>query len=57
MRDNLCALGAVVLLIAFAAVSMFIPYALVVLAMLVGLGFACKVIKRSRNEECKLGFC
>jgi hypothetical protein len=57
MRDNLCALGAVVLLIAFAAVSMFIPYALIVLAMLVGLGFACKVIKRSRNEECKLGFC
>ena len=57
MRDNLCAIGAVVLLIAFAAVSMFIPYALIVLAMLFGLGYACKVIQRSRNQECKLGFC
>lgn len=57
MRDNLCAIAAVVLLIAFAAVSMFIPYALIVLAMLFGLGYACKVIQRSRNQECKLGFC
>lgn len=57
MRDNLCALAAIVLLIAFAAVSMFFPYALIVLAMLIGLGFACKVIQRSRNKECKLGFC
>lgn len=54
---NLCAIAAIVLLIAFAAVSLFIPYALIVLGLLFGLGYVCKVIQRSRNQECRLGFC
>ena len=54
---NLCIIAAIVLLVAFSAVNLFIPYALAVLALLFGLGYACKVIQRSRNRECKLGFC
>ncbi len=54
---HICITAAIVLLIAFSAVNLFIPYALVVLALLFGLGYACKVIQRSRNRECKLGFC
>ena len=54
---HICTIAAIVLLIAFSAVNLFIPYALVVLALLFGLGFACKIIQRSRNRECRLGFC
>ena len=50
---NACTIAAIVLLIAFSAVNLFLPYALIVL----GLGYACKVIQRSRNRECRLGFC
>lgn len=54
---NACTIAAVVLLIAFSAVNLFLPYALIVLGLLFGLGYACKVIQRSRNRECRLGFC
>ncbi len=55
--NHLCLFAAVVLLIAFSAVNLFLPYALVVLGLLFGLGYACKVIQKSRNRECRLGFC
>ena len=54
---NICVIAAIVLLLVFSAVNLFIPYALAVLAMMFGLGYACKVIQRSRNKECRLGFC
>ena len=55
--NNLCAVIAVVLLVAFSAVNLFLPYAIAVLALMFGLAYACKVIQRSRNRECRLGFC
>jgi hypothetical protein len=54
---SMCAIAAIALLIAFSAVNMFIPYALIGLALLVGLGYSCKIIQRSRGRECRLGFC
>ncbi|MFZ7125560.1 MAG: hypothetical protein ACOWWM_05330 [Desulfobacterales bacterium] len=54
---SICAIAAIVLLIAFSAVNLFIPYALAVLALLFALGYSCKVIQKSRNRECRLGFC
>ena len=54
---NICLVIAVVLLIAFSAVNLFLPYALLVLALFIPLGFACKVIGRSSKKECPLGFC
>jgi len=55
--NSACAIAAIVLLIAFSAVNLFIPYALVVLGLMFALGYSCKVISRSRNRECRLGFC
>ncbi len=54
---NICIVFAVGLLIAFTAVNLFFPYALLVLALFIPLGFACKVISRSTKNECRLGFC
>ena len=53
----LCIIAAVSLLVIFTAVNLFLPYALLVLALFIPLGFACKVISRSRGRECRLGFC
>jgi hypothetical protein len=52
-----CAALAVGLLVLFSAVNLFIPYALLALGALVGLGFACRVVSRARRSECRLGFC
>ncbi len=54
---SICGLAAVILLLAFTAVNLFLPYALVVLALFVGLAFACGVVKRRTKQECPLGFC
>jgi hypothetical protein len=54
---NICLVIAVALLVAFSAVNLFIPYALLVLALFIPLGFACRVISRSRKQECRMGFC
>jgi hypothetical protein len=54
---NLCIFIALGLLVAFTAVNLFLPYALLVLALFIPLGFACKVISRSQKKECRLGFC
>lgn len=52
-----CGALAVSLLVLFSAVNLFLPYALLVIGALAGLGFACRVIARSRKTECRLGFC
>jgi hypothetical protein len=58
MKNALCIFAAVLLLLAFPAVNLFLPYALLVLGLFVGLGFTCGLIKRrTRGAECPLGFC
>jgi hypothetical protein len=52
-----CGALAVGLLVLFSAVNLFLPYALLVLGALVGLGFACRAVARTRRSECRLGFC
>ncbi len=54
---NICIVIDVSLLISFTADNLIIPYALLVLALFIPLGFACKVISRSTKKECRLGFC
>jgi hypothetical protein len=56
MKD-MCIGLAVLLLVLFSAINLFIPYALIVLGLFVGLGFICGVIKKSSKKECPLGFC
>lgn len=58
MNNAICLALAAFLLLAFTAVNLFLPYALVVLGAFIGLGFACGIIKRrSRSAQCPLGFC
>jgi len=58
MKNAICITAAVLLILAFTAVNLFLPYALVVAALFIGLGFACKTIqRRTRGAECPLGFC
>jgi hypothetical protein len=58
MNNAICLTLAVLLIIAFTAVNLFLPYALVVAGVFIGLGFACGIIKRRRRSaECPLGFC
>ena len=58
MSNVICLTLAVLLILAFTAVNLFLPYALVVAGVFVGLGFACGMIKRrGRSAECPLGFC
>lgn len=54
---NICAILAIMVLIAFSAVSLFLPYGLIAFATIIPLGLACGVISRARGRECKLGFC
>jgi hypothetical protein len=54
---SICGLAAVILLLAFAAVNLFLPYAMVVFALLIGLAFICRIVKRRTRQECPLGFC
>jgi hypothetical protein len=37
--------------------NLFLPYALIALAAIVPLGFACGVISRARGRDCKMGIC
>ena len=57
----ICGLAALVLVVAFAAVSLFIPYALAVFGLAIGmayfLGIPCGLLTRDRKGECRLGFC
>jgi hypothetical protein len=54
---TICMISYVILAIVFAAVSLFLPYAILVLAAAVVLGFPCKIFRRSNAKECRLGFC
>jgi hypothetical protein len=53
----LCGLTAILLLIVFSAVNLFLPYALLAFALIVGLAVACGTIKKRSGQECPLGFC
>jgi hypothetical protein len=58
MNNAICLSLAVLMIIAFTAVNLFLPYALVVAAAFIGLAFACGIIKRRRRSaQCPLGFC
>ena len=54
---SICGLAALFLLLVFSAVNLFLPYALVVFALLIGLAFFCGIVKRRTRKECPLGFC
>jgi hypothetical protein len=58
---TLCALAAIAFVIAFTAVNLFIPYALVVAILAIGfaafLGIPCGFLDRDHEGECRLGYC
>jgi hypothetical protein len=53
----LCLISAVISVVFFAAINLFLPYAVLVLAIAISLGFPCKIFRRSDKQECRLGFC
>jgi hypothetical protein len=57
----LCAFAAIAFVIAFTAVNLFIPYALVVFGLAIGfaaiLGIPCGFLTRDHKGECRLGYC
>lgn len=55
--NSICLITAIALVVLFASVSLFIPYAVVVLGALVALALACGVIRKGRKGECRLGYC
>jgi hypothetical protein len=58
MDNIICLSLAVLLIIAFTAVNLFLPYALIVAGAFIGLGLTCGIIKRrKRGAQCFLGFC
>jgi uncharacterized membrane protein (DUF441 family) len=58
MNNVICLSLAVLLILAFTAVDLFLPYALAVAGIFVGLAFVCGMIKRrTRSAQCPLGFC
>jgi hypothetical protein len=61
MMKMVCAFVAVVLLLAFTAVNLFIPYALILLGLAAGMAFLfgipCGLFARDRKGECRLGIC
>ena len=54
---TLCLLSAVFLAIAFSALGLFLPFALIIFAAAIGLGILCGLIKNPRSEACLLGRC
>lgn len=56
-----CVFAALVLLALFTAVNLFLPYALMVIAVAIGLaaliGIPCGLLTRDRKGKCRLGFC
>ncbi len=54
---SICGLAAIILILAFTAVNLFLPYALAVFTLFIGLAFVCGVVKRRTKQECPLGFC
>ena len=54
---TICIFSYAALAVLFAAVILFLPYAILVLAVAIAIGFPCKIFKRSSKTECRLGFC
>jgi hypothetical protein len=56
-----CALAAIAILVVFSAVNLFIPYALIVLVLAIGMvaffGISCGLLNRDQKSECWLGYC
>jgi hypothetical protein len=58
MNNAICLALTALAVIAFTAVNLFLPYALLAAGAFIGLGFACGIIKRrKRSAQCPLGFC
>jgi hypothetical protein len=59
--NPICAAMAVVIALAFTAVNLFIPYALLVLLaagiIAAAFGIPCGIFSRGRQGECRLGYC
>jgi len=53
----LCIISAFTFVVLFAALNLFLPYAVLVLVLAVAIGFPCKILRRSSKQECRLGFC
>lgn len=58
---TICAVSAIVILAAFTAVNLFLPYALLVLAAGAGAAYAfgvpCGILSGKRGPSCRLGTC
>ena len=54
---NICLLAAAALLVAFTAVNLFLPYAVLLLLIGAAVGFPCKLFKGARKTECLLESC
>jgi hypothetical protein len=56
-----CGMAIVGLIVAFTAVNLFLPYAVLVLAAGIGLarivGIPCGFLTRDPKRECRLGYC
>ena len=55
--NYICGASLILLLLGFTAVNLFLPYALLVFGLIVGLAAACGAIKKRTRQECPLGFC
>ena len=56
--STICAILAISLLVLFSAVNLFLPYALIVAAVFVGVFYACGAAAgRSGKQACPLGMC
>ena len=54
---TMCVISYIILAVVFAAVILFLPYAVLLFAVAIALAFPCKIFQWSRKEECRLGFC
>jgi hypothetical protein len=54
---TLCMISALAFLALFAALNLFLPYAILVIVLAIAIGFPCKIFRRSRDPECRLGYC
>ena len=54
---SICILTAAALLVVFTALNLFLPYAVLVIALAIVIGLPCKVFVRSHKDECRHSFC
>ncbi len=53
----LCVISAIGLMIAFLALNLFLPLALVIFAAAIALGIFCGVVRQPGKNECRFGAC